>query len=136
MRIVSFNANGIRSAANKGFFDWLEADTYEQTVRVDGTHQIDETIINPSYPDPSLDAGLILPASRIQLGPQLTQPTIQQASIGYERPLGEVFSGVLGLCARAAKSISKRRAATDFAPRSMTVCGRRPSWTPPPASRW
>jgi exodeoxyribonuclease-3 len=23
MRIVSFNANGIRSAANKGFFDWL-----------------------------------------------------------------------------------------------------------------
>lgn len=25
MRIVSFNANGIRSAARKGFFDWLEA---------------------------------------------------------------------------------------------------------------
>ena len=25
MRIVSFNANGIRSAANKGFFPWLEA---------------------------------------------------------------------------------------------------------------
>ena len=25
MRIISFNANGIRSAANKGFFDWLEA---------------------------------------------------------------------------------------------------------------
>ncbi|HJR12965.1 MAG TPA: exodeoxyribonuclease III, partial [Rhodanobacteraceae bacterium] len=23
MRIISFNANGIRSAANKGFFDWL-----------------------------------------------------------------------------------------------------------------
>jgi exodeoxyribonuclease-3 len=25
MRIISFNANGIRSAANKGFFPWLEA---------------------------------------------------------------------------------------------------------------
>ena len=24
MRIVSFNANGVRSAANKGFFDWLK----------------------------------------------------------------------------------------------------------------
>ncbi len=24
MRIISFNANGIRSASNKGFFDWLE----------------------------------------------------------------------------------------------------------------
>ncbi len=25
MRIISFNANGIRSAANKGFFDWLRS---------------------------------------------------------------------------------------------------------------
>ena len=24
MRIISFNANGIRSAASKGFFDWLD----------------------------------------------------------------------------------------------------------------
>jgi len=69
------------------FYDWLESNTYEQTVRVDGTHQIDETIINPSYPDPGLAAGTILPASRIQLGPDLTQPTIHQASIGYERPI-------------------------------------------------
>ena len=23
MRIITFNANGIRSAASKGFFDWL-----------------------------------------------------------------------------------------------------------------
>jgi hypothetical protein len=70
------------------FYDWLEATVVEQTVRVDGTHQLEETIINPSYPDPSLDAGIVLPASRIQLGPELTQPTIHQASIGYERPLG------------------------------------------------
>ena len=25
MRVISFNANGIRSAARKGFFEWLEA---------------------------------------------------------------------------------------------------------------
>ena len=24
MRIISFNANGIRSAATKGFFEWLK----------------------------------------------------------------------------------------------------------------
>ncbi|MBI4486209.1 MAG: carboxypeptidase regulatory-like domain-containing protein, partial [Acidobacteria bacterium] len=66
------------------FYDWLESSTYEQTVRVDGLHQIDETIINPSYPDPGLATGTVLPASRIQLG-SLTQPTIHQASIGYER---------------------------------------------------
>ena len=72
------------------FFDWLDANTYEQTVRVDGLHQIDETIINPSYPDAGGSAGTVLPASRIQLGPRLTQPTIHQASIGYERPIGSM----------------------------------------------
>ena len=25
MRIISFNANGLRSAASKGFFDWFAA---------------------------------------------------------------------------------------------------------------
>lgn len=71
------------------FYDWLESNVYEQVVRVDGTQQVDEVIINPSYPDIGAGSGIALAASRIQLGPQLTQPTIQQASIGYERPLGE-----------------------------------------------
>jgi hypothetical protein len=71
------------------FYDWLEAGTYEQVVRVDGRQQIDEVVIDPSFPDLGLGAGTSLPASRIQLGPQLTQPTIHQASIGYERPFGE-----------------------------------------------
>jgi hypothetical protein len=71
------------------FYDWLESSLYEQVVRVDGTQQVDEIIINPSYPDVTLGGGTSLAASRIQLGPQLSQPTIQQASIGYERPFGE-----------------------------------------------
>jgi hypothetical protein len=69
------------------FYDWLESNVYEQTVRLDGTHQIEETVINPSYPDVFGASGSVLPASIIQLGPDLTQPTIHQASIGYERPL-------------------------------------------------
>ena len=69
------------------FYDWLESSVYEQSVRLDGTHQIEETIINPSYPDIGLIGGTVLPGSRIQLGPDLTQPTIHQASLGYERPL-------------------------------------------------
>ncbi len=69
------------------FYDWLDANVYEQTVRVDGTHQIDETILNPSFPVVDVASGTVLPPSRIQLGPNLTQPTIHQASIGYERPL-------------------------------------------------
>ena len=71
------------------FYDWLDSNVYEQTVRVDGTHQIDEIILNPSYPDVDSGAGTSLAASRIQLGPQLTQPTIHQASIGYDRAFGE-----------------------------------------------
>jgi hypothetical protein len=71
------------------FYDWLEASVYEQVVRVDGSQQIDEVIVNPSFPDVGLGGGTSLPASRIQLGPQLSQPTIQQASIGYERPITE-----------------------------------------------
>jgi len=71
------------------FYDWLESSIYEQVVRVDGTQQTDEIIINPSYPEVGLGAGTSLAASRIQLGPQLTQPTIQQASIGYDRPFGQ-----------------------------------------------
>jgi hypothetical protein len=71
------------------FFDWLESSVYEQTVKVDGTHQIDEVIINPMYPTIGSGSGTSLPPSIIQLGPQLTQPTIHQASVGYERPFGE-----------------------------------------------
>jgi hypothetical protein len=71
------------------FFDWMDSNIYEQTVRVDGTHQIDEVIVNPSYPDFTASAGTRLPASLIVLAPELSQPTIHQASIGFERPFGE-----------------------------------------------
>ncbi|MBA3270157.1 MAG: TonB-dependent receptor [Acidobacteria bacterium] len=84
---------GLRKGNVRGgygiFYDWLDSNTYEQTVRVDGTHQIDEVIINPSYPNLEVGTGTSLAASRIQLGPQLTQPTIHQASLGYERPFGD-----------------------------------------------
>ena len=34
------------------FYEWLDADTFEQTLRVDGTRQQDLVIVNPGYPDP------------------------------------------------------------------------------------
>jgi len=48
MRIISFNANGLRSAASKGFFDWFgqqDADvlcvqeTKAQEFQLDGAHR-------------------------------------------------------------------------------------------------
>ena len=35
------------------FFDWFDAQSYEQGVQLDGTHQQIETIVQPGYPDPT-----------------------------------------------------------------------------------
>ena len=71
------------------FYDWFESATYEQTVRVDGVKQIDEIILNPTFPVTATSAGTRLPASRIQAAGELTQPTIHQASIGFDKNLKE-----------------------------------------------
>ncbi len=69
------------------FYDWFEASLHEQTVRLDGLQQIEEVIINPIYPDPGAAGGSSLPPSRIQVADDLSQPTIQQASVGFDRQL-------------------------------------------------
>ncbi len=67
------------------FYDWYDSALYEQTIRVDGTHQIDVIVQNPSFPAIE-GGGTRLPASVIRSA-SLEQPTIQQASVGLERPL-------------------------------------------------
>ncbi|MGE0814137.1 MAG: hypothetical protein AB7O93_12400, partial [Vicinamibacterales bacterium] len=71
------------------FYDWYESQTYEQTVRVDGVKQIDEVIVNPTYPITSTSTGTRLPASRIQAAASLTQPIVHQASIGFDKNVRE-----------------------------------------------
>jgi hypothetical protein len=68
------------------FYDWYDSSLYEQTIRVDGTHQIDVIVQNPSFPSTD-GSGTRLPASVIRSASSLDQPIIQQASIGFERPL-------------------------------------------------
>jgi hypothetical protein len=67
------------------FYDWFAAQTYEQTLRVDGQRQRDLVIANPGYPDP-FSGGMqtVLPPSRIQTDPDLQIPYIIQSSIGVE----------------------------------------------------
>jgi hypothetical protein len=67
------------------FYDWYDSALYEQTIRVDGTHQIDVIVQNPGFPVIE-GGGTRLPASVIRAA-SLDQPIIQQASIGLERPL-------------------------------------------------
>lgn len=58
MRIISFNANGLRSAARKGFFDWFveqDADllcvqeTKAQEHQLGGTPELDQVFLPPGY---------------------------------------------------------------------------------------
>ena len=77
------------------FYDWFESGTYEQTVRVDGVRQIDEVVVNPTYPLTATSPGTRLPASRIQAAPSLDQPIVQQASLGFDRNL-KAWMGIRG----------------------------------------
>jgi hypothetical protein len=67
------------------FYDWYDSNLYEQTIRVDGQHQVDIIVENPGYPSITGE-GTRLPASIIRAS-SLDQPVIQQASIGLERTL-------------------------------------------------
>jgi carboxypeptidase family protein len=69
------------------FFDWLDAQTYEQGVQLDGTHQRIETITQPGYPNPRLGTAVVLPAGRVQFATPLEQPTIVEAIAGVEQML-------------------------------------------------
>lgn len=69
------------------FYDWYDSQVYEQTIRVDGIRQVDEVILNPTYPIVGTTTGTALPGSRIQAAGELTQPIVQQASIGFDRSL-------------------------------------------------
>ena len=74
------------------FFNWLDAQAYEQGVQLDGTHQQIETIMQPGYPDPALGGrALALPAGRVQFAPNLVQPRLNEAIAAIEQTLpGEV----------------------------------------------
>jgi hypothetical protein len=74
------------------FYDWFEAGTFEQALRVDGRRQIDLVVQNPGYPDPlSTGTPIVLPPGRIQVDPLLTQPTIMQGSLAVESRLFKRF---------------------------------------------
>src|SRR5689334_2984988 len=74
------------------FYDWFTAQTYEQTLRVDGERQQDLVVTHPGYPDP-FAGGLqtTLPPSRIQADPELQIPYIMQASLGLETNPWKLF---------------------------------------------
>ncbi|HEV8397289.1 MAG TPA: TonB-dependent receptor [Vicinamibacterales bacterium] len=68
------------------FHDWLQAGTYEQTLRVDGLHQREVDLFNPGYPEVG-DIGSGSPANRYLLDGDLRLPRTSRASIGVDQRL-------------------------------------------------
>ncbi len=75
--------NATRTTTFRGgygiFYDWYDAGIYEQTIRVDGNHQVDVIVQDPGFPVIE-GGGTRLPASVIRAG-TLGQPIIHQASV-------------------------------------------------------
>jgi hypothetical protein len=71
------------------FFEWYDAQLYEQTLRVDGTRQTDLVVQNPGFPNP-FEGGdvVVLPASRYQQAADLLLPRTLRTNIGVEQVLG------------------------------------------------
>ena len=89
-----------RSAVRGGyglFYDWYEANLYEQTLRVDGVTVQDIRITCSDLNNYCADAGLsfdplapgvlVTRSGRIQASPDLDMPRVHQASISYDRQL-------------------------------------------------
>jgi hypothetical protein len=67
------------------FYDWYGAQTFEQTLRVNGLRQRDLLVISPGYSNPfSGGTQITLPPGRIQSDPNLQQPYLIQGSFGVE----------------------------------------------------
>lgn len=73
------------------FYDWLEAQVYEQVLQVDGERQVETIIRNPGYPDPYL-GGILqqsLPASKYVLASDLSMPYSVRTSLGLQRTVSQ-----------------------------------------------
>jgi hypothetical protein len=68
------------------FYDWLQNNIYEQTVRVDGFRQQELDIQNPSFPTPPA-FGAAQPANRYLLSDDLRLPRSTRVSAGIDQRL-------------------------------------------------
>lgn len=71
------------------FYEWLESETYEQILRVDGTRQQELVVANPGYPNPFAGGSTqqILPASRYILADDLVMPRRLMANFGISQQI-------------------------------------------------
>lgn len=68
------------------FYDWLGTGTYEQTLRLDGSHQQELNIVNPGYPDPG-SFGIVPPTNRYLLGDDPVMAHNTRLSAGIDQQI-------------------------------------------------
>jgi len=72
------------------FREWLSPGIYEQSLRLDGTHQLQVNIANPAYPDPGpLTA---LPTDKYLLNADMKMPRTLRTSLGISQQFSTRFS--------------------------------------------
>jgi hypothetical protein len=72
------------------FYDWLGADVYEQSLRLDGVREREWVVEDPPWPGvPNGDAGTAPPSNRVQLDPALRLAEVWRLEAGLEHSLGE-----------------------------------------------
>lgn len=78
----------LRAGAGR-FFNWYEADTYEQTRRLDGRRETETILENPSWPDPFVmsPSDSTSRSTRITTSDILSLPRLWRSSLGVERNL-------------------------------------------------
>ncbi len=67
------------------FYNWLGSNVYEQTLRVNGLHQRDINIVNPTFPDPG-NVGEITSTTKYVLG-DISLERIHRFSAAVDRTL-------------------------------------------------
>jgi hypothetical protein len=80
----------LRAGAGR-FLGWFEPEIYEQTLRLDGTREVETTVSNPSWPDAlagGSSTGLSSRTTQLLADPALTLPRTTRMSVGIERNLG------------------------------------------------
>ncbi|PYQ55940.1 MAG: hypothetical protein DMF78_00465 [Acidobacteria bacterium] len=97
------------------FYSWMSDSTYEEAIRLDGTHESERLILAPGFPDPLAGGTLASRGVRslYRLDPALGQPTVRRASFGVERPYA---GGRLGLLYVFERGSSRLRSVNLNAP--------------------
>jgi hypothetical protein len=100
------------------FYDWLDSETFEQTLRVDGVRQQDLVIRNPGYPDPFAGGAdqQILPSSRYVLSDDLVMPKRVMVNVGLSQQLSAIAG--INLSVSHTEGIDRFRGRNINAPRA------------------